>query len=300
MIIICYFSKHLLFQFNNLKMLKNLLIFCVFVLTVRAQESIEITFKIEANNIPDSEKVYITGNAQEFGNWNPGIVSLINTSGNFWERSFTFPKGKKLEYKFTLGSWNTEAVNEKGDIPENSKLIVNNDTTVETVISHWKYQFEYEPEGQVTGRVDYYSNVKGERILPREISVWLPPGYATDINSRYPVLYMQDGQNLFDPATSAFGIDWRLDETADSLIRNGTIKPIIIVGLANTRWRSAEYADNDTGYAYMRFVVKTVKPFIDYAYRTLKDPENTAVGGSSLGALISFMLGWNYPDVFQK
>jgi enterochelin esterase-like enzyme len=111
---------------------------------------------------------------------------------------------------------------------------------------------------------------------------------------------MQDGQNLFDPATSAFGVDWELDETADSLIRKGAIKPIIIVGLANTRWRSAEYADNDTGYTYMKFIVNKVKPFIDTTYRTLPDPMNTAVGGSSQGALISFMLGWNYPDVFSK
>lgn len=281
-------------------MTKNLILFILFVLTVRAQESVKITFRIEANNIPDSAKLYITGNTKELGRWDPAEVSLINTSSNFWERTFIFPEGTELEYKITLGSWSTEAVNENGSIPGNGKLDVKSDTTIDTVINHWKQQFKYQSQGHVTGKIDYYRDVKGKGILPRDILVWLPPGYKTDINKRYPVLYMQDGQNLFDPAASAFGVDWQIDETADSLIRKGKMRSIIIVGLTNTKWRSSEYADNDTGYAYMRFVVNKVKPFIDSAYRTLSDAENTAVGGSSLGALITFMLGWNYPHVFSK
>jgi predicted alpha/beta superfamily hydrolase len=111
---------------------------------------------------------------------------------------------------------------------------------------------------------------------------------------------MQDGQNLFDPKTSAFGIDWQLDETADSLIKSKAIREIIIVGIYNTQDRNIEYLDTKPGHQYMDFVVNKLKPFIDKNFRTLPDRKNTAVGGSSAGALISFMLLWEHPDIFSK
>ncbi|MCK7520815.1 MAG: alpha/beta hydrolase-fold protein [Ignavibacteriales bacterium] len=130
--------------------------------------------------------------------------------------------------------------------------------------------------------------------------MWLPPSYELNLEKRYPVLYMHDGQNVFDPATSSFGYDWRADEVADSLINAETINEIIIVGIYNTTDRGFEYSYSPLGYKYMDFVVSKLKPFIDSEYRTLPDAENTAVAGSSLGALITFMLSWNYPDVFSK
>jgi len=111
---------------------------------------------------------------------------------------------------------------------------------------------------------------------------------------------MHDGQNLFDPATSSFGVDWQADETADSLIKANEIEPLIIVGIYNTSDRSYDYIPGPKGYAYMDFIVNALKPFIDKQYRTLPDRGNTAVAGSSLGGLISFMLSWEYPNVFSK
>ncbi len=280
--------------------LKYLLLIILIPATIISQDLKKLTIHVQVNNTPDSSEIYITGNLPEFGNWAPDVISLDNISKNDWEKSFLVPAGKKIEYKITRGSWDTEAVNEKGDIPKNNEVIVKNDTAINIEINHWKDQFKYKKVGQVTGRVDYYKNIKGKGILPRDILVWVPPDYNEDSTRRYSVLYMQDGQNLFDPSTSAFGVDWQLDETADSLIKAGTMKPIIIVGLTCTDWRSAEYSDTDTGRAYMNFVIKKVKPFIDSTYRTLPGPENTAVGGSSLGGLISFMLAWNYPDIFSK
>ncbi len=279
--------------------MKIILLICLAAFIVRAQQSIEITFRVQVNNIPDSGKIYITGSQSELGNWRPGSVSLINTTGNIWERTISFPSGEDIEFKITRGRWENEAVNKYGGIPGNLKLKAFTDTVVNLTINRWKDEFVSKLKGQVTGHLDYIRNVKGEGIPPRDIIIWLPPGYDEDLNKRYPVLYMQDGQNLFDPSTSAFGVDWQLDETADSLIRKGDMKPIIIVGLANTTWRNSEYAENDTGYAYMQFVIKQVKPLIDSSYRTLADRGSTAVGGSSLGGLISFMLAWNYPEVFS-
>ena len=92
---------------------------------------------------------------------------------------------------------------------------------------------------------------------------------------------MHDGQNIFDPETSFSGVDWQVDETADSLILQGKMKEIIIVGIYNTIDRSAEYSDSDTGYAYMNFILDRLKPFIDLKFRTLRDRNNTATMGSS-------------------
>jgi len=154
--------------------------------------------------------------------------------------------------------------------------------------------------GQITGSVNYHPAIKGNRLQERNLIVWLPPGYDDEPENRYPVLYMQDGQNIFDPATSFIGIDWQVDETADSLIRSGEIPPLIIVGIFNTSDRTLEYTPGEIGSAYMDFVVHTIKPLIDSTYRTKPDRDHTFVGGSSAGGILAFMLVWEYPDVFSK
>jgi predicted alpha/beta superfamily hydrolase len=128
--------------------------------------------------------------------------------------------------------------------------------------------------------------------------VWLPPNYEEETDRRYPVLYVHDGQNLFDPATAFAGVDWQLDETADSLIRANKIDPMIIVGMANTPARLDEYSPRK-GRDYAAFLIDEVKPFVDRAYRTLPQRQHTAVMGSSLGGLISFYLAWWHPEVFS-
>ena len=141
----------------------------------------------------------------------------------------------------------------------------------------------------------------------RTIAVWLPPGYDRDDVSRFPVLYLQDGQNVFDRAT-AFADEWQVDETATTLIKRGEIAPVIIVGVYNGgEARIDEYTpspdDRHGGggrvASYGRMVVEEVKPLIDQTYRTLPGAANTAVGGSSLGGLATLYLGLRYPTVFS-
>ena len=148
--------------------------------------------------------------------------------------------------------------------------------------------------------MEYIRGIGGSGVRSRDIIVWLPPGYFTNKKEYYPVLYMHDGQNIFDPATCGFGYDWQVDERADSLIRYNIINPVIIVGMYNTPARRIEYSPNDSGEAYMRYVVNVVKPLIDKTYRTKPEREFTAVAGSSMGGLISFMMGWQYDSVFSK
>lgn len=146
----------------------------------------------------------------------------------------------------------------------------------------------------------------------RFLRVWLPPGYedAENRDRRYPVLYLNDGQNLFEAATSFTGIEWQVDETADRLIREGTIPPMVIVGIDNAgKARLREYMPYRSlqpmmmrveGKRYPDFLFKEVAPFLARNYRVAQGPENTGLGGSSLGALIALYTVMIRPGVIGK
>jgi len=146
----------------------------------------------------------------------------------------------------------------------------------------------------------------------RYLRVWLPPGYddAENAGRRYPVLYLNDGQNLFESSTSFTGVEWQVDETADRLIREGAIHPLICVGLDNAgRERIREYMPHRSlnpmmlrahGTRYPTFLIKEVMPFIGRTYRVATGPENTGLGGSSLGALIALYTATVCPGVLGR
>jgi len=146
----------------------------------------------------------------------------------------------------------------------------------------------------------------------RFLRVWLPPGYDDSSNAgrRYPVLYLNDGQNLFEAATSFTGIEWQADETGDRLIREGVIAPMIIVGLDNAaRGRIREYMPHRSlhpmmlrvqGARYPNFLIKEGMPFLARNYRVATGPENTGLGGSSLGGLIALYTVGVRPGAFGR
>lgn len=146
----------------------------------------------------------------------------------------------------------------------------------------------------------------------RFLRVWLPPGYddPESAGRRYPVLYLNDGQNLFEDSTSFTGVEWGVDETADRLIREGTIAPMLIVGLDNAgKDRLREYMPHRSlhpmmfrvqGSRYPTFLVKEVMPFIARNYRVATGAENTGLGGSSLGALIALYTAAVTPGVIGR
>lgn len=159
----------------------------------------------------------------------------------------------------------------------------------------------YSGRKKIIGRTEYHKNFRSEILKnERDIILWLPPSYFQEINRRYPVLYMHDGQNLFDPDTSYAGMDWQVDETASKLIKKDKIKEIIVVGINNTADRLEEYSFGEKADKYIRFITEELKPFIDKNYRTKNDRENTAVIGSSMGGLISFIIAWKHPEIFSK
>lgn len=176
-----------------------------------------------------------------------------------------------------------------------------------------------EPLPGITGTVVHYENFPSEHVAPRNLDIWLPPSYDDETQKHYPVVYMHDGQNLFNPETSFIGVDWGVDEAMTKLITEGKIREAIVVGIWNAPRRYYEYLPQrpiqevvEQGLLdlekegmempesddYLRFIVYELKPYIDASYRTLPGKHDTSIMGSSMGALVSLYAVCEYPDVF--
>ena len=162
--------------------------------------------------------------------------------------------------------------------------------------------------GASTGQVMIVPEIASPQLQNRrKLRIYLPPSYAENAAKRYPVLYMHDGQNLFDAKSAAYGVEWGIDETVDRLIGAGLMDEVIVVGIDNTPERIAEYTpccDPKHGGgkldAYQAFITDTVKPYIDRTLRTLPGRESTAIMGSSLGGIASVTIAQRQPLVFSK
>jgi predicted alpha/beta superfamily hydrolase len=246
--------------------------------------------------------VYLTGSLPELGPWRPDAVAL---AGEGRERTgeVTAPPGTTLEYKFTLGSWDREALSSAGIVAPNNHLLLNRDTVVVHEITDFKkdpreYIADWRGSG-VQGRLIYWTDVRSAFLGPtRHVEVWLPPGYDDAGATRYPVLYMHDGQNLFDPRIANTGVDWGVDEAVVRLVKRGIIDPIIVVGVWSTAARFSEYSPWHDAPNYARFLIEELIPRVNATFRTLTGPGNTAVMGSSMGGLLSFYLVTHHPETF--
>lgn len=174
------------------------------------------------------------------------------------------------------------------------------------------------PAGEVpaarAGRIERLGLVASAHVQPRDVQVWLPPGYERDTDQRYPVLYLHDGQNVFD--AQAAGAEWQVDEAAQRGVSAGRLRPFIVVAVASTASRTLDYTpsamlvpaerlgrpapERQGGgvAAYGRFLVEELKPLIDARFRTRPGVADTAVGGSSFGGLASLWLALHRPDTF--
>ncbi len=165
-----------------------------------------------------------------------------------------------------------------------------------------------------TGRLEFYPEFQSKHITPRNVTVWLPEGYQ--VGEPCDVLYMHDGQMLFDATVTWNHQEWQVDEVMGRLIAEGKVRRCIVVGVDNTRNRLNDYfpsrcyekvpegeragvdVSQYKGDEYLRFLVEEVKPFIDNRYKPLTTREHTFVMGSSMGGLISLYALCNYPEVF--
>jgi len=169
----------------------------------------------------------------------------------------------------------------------------------------------YENPGHISqceGKIVEYSHFYSPQLNNRRtVLVYLPPQYFANPTEHFPVLYLQDGNNVFDTGTSFAGVAWNVEYAIEELTDLGLMRPCIAVGIYNTMGRMSEYTpswssrfEGGEAQKYARFMIDSVKPFVDRSYRTLPDSEHTAVMGSSLGGLVSMWIGWNYPEVFSK
>jgi len=285
------------------KLVLSVLIFTFFLSLSNSQlpsKVHQIKFRVVSPSLPDDSAVYITGSLPQLASWDPGKIKMVSEDNHVWSYTIASETLFPIEFKYTLGSWDREGADSNGSSLKNFIIKVRGDTIITDTVLKWLDRKPRVIKGQITGIVKYHRELKSEGIPARDIVVWLPPDYEKDISRRYPVIYMQDGQNLFDPLTSSFGVDWQMDETCDSLIRNGIIGPVIIAGIYNSPRRMTEYTPGISGEAYMNFTLRTVKPLVDSLYRTLPDRRHTYVGGSSAGGTISFMLAWNHSEIFSK
>jgi predicted alpha/beta superfamily hydrolase len=263
---------------------------------------------------PDAE-IWLAGNQPELGNWpeNGSGVKLYKAVNSSYATTLSFPAGSSLKFKATRGSWETVEKTAQGQDVDNHTFTTGGGfERVSITVGSWADFDDVPPPQVLTGIIKYHSvTPKDGTLKPRNIIVWLPPGYEEENNTtHYPVLYMHDGQNLMDATTAAYKVEWGVDETAQQLVTAGKVEPLIIVGIYNTGAdRIAEYTQvpNPPKYpnagkadAYGGFLVEELKPFIDKTYRTRPEGQYTGLAGSSLGGIVSLYLGMKYPDTFSR
>jgi predicted alpha/beta superfamily hydrolase len=275
------------------------------------QKMVPIEFVVTAPaETPADQPLFVSGNAGALGAWDGAGVRLEKQSDGKYHGTVELMSGIDHAFKITRGTWGTvERAADGGEIP-NHTLTAEKPQTVDVAVATWVDGGKAVP-GRVTlsGLLQQHKKFHSSELNnERTIIVYLPPGYedASNQATRYPVLYMQDGQNLFDESTSFAGIEWKVDEAAQRLIAEGKIEPLIIVGIYNSEQRNEEFTPpalstdkiKGRGDAYARFVVNEVKPMIDRTYRTMPERAHTALAGSSMGGLITLYMAKVNHDQF--
>ena len=265
----------------------------------------QVTLKVTSipSNTPAGSSLYVAGS---FNDWAPsGTLMVADGAGNY---TYTIPEGTGIvKYKFTRGSWPTVEGNASGKfLPDRTFTFTGTPQTLNLTIQSWEDLGGGNPSTAASNvQILSSSFFMPQLNRSRKIWIYLPPDYQTSTKT-YPVLYMEDGQNLFDNATSFSG-EWQVDETLNTLFAQGDYGAIVI-GIDNggndrineyTPWNNPQYGGGE-GDLYMQFVAETLKPYVDTNYRTKPEAEYNALIGSSLGSLISTYGGIKYSGTFSK
>ncbi|WP_136480289.1 alpha/beta hydrolase [Cognatitamlana onchidii] len=264
-----------------------------------------VTFMI--TRLPDNHQfkddIYLSGNFEGWSGGRPRFkLSKLDK-----QYVMTLPKYKEqISFKFTLGSWDKVECAQNGNPIENRSYIFNKlNDTVDVEIVKWHDSMITDKSSTASKNVEVFSSTFYIPQLKRtrKISVYLPPSYEVTNNS-FPVLYMLDGQNVFDASTSYSG-EWEVDETLNNLYKEKGFE-LIVVAIDHgadkrvneySAWNSKKYGLGE-GDAFLNFITQHLKPAIDKHYRTKTGPLNTAILGSSLGGLFAHFTAFKEPEVF--
>jgi predicted alpha/beta superfamily hydrolase len=258
---------------------------------------VEFVVRVPENTTPDS-RVYLAGDGPVLGDWSATGAPLDRSDDGTYRAKLDLPAGFRGRFLVTLGRWREAESDGNGHEVAPRPVLADGPSPIEVEVRGWDQS-----------SIDYHPEFPSHFVArARTLSVWTPPGYGLEPQRRFPVFYMHDGQNLFDASTAFGGVPWGADEVAEREIRAGRVAPFIIVGVANTVDRLDEYGPRqggtttgqDQSRAYGQFLVQEVKPFIDSEYRTRAEQEQTGVGGSSMGGLISLYLCKWYPNTYGR
>ena len=285
-------------------MVKKLVIVVSILLSqIIAFGQVKVTFIIDkvAPFKTTTPNLYLAG---DFNSWNAADTAWkmnLDLAGRY-QLVKMLPKGN-VSFKITKGSWDAVECDASGHDIANRDITIAHDTIIVMNVAGWKDDHPMEPKKHTaSANVHIISENFAIPQLGRQRRIWiyLPADYATS-NKKYPVIYMHDGQNLFDEFTSGYG-EWGIDEIMDKLPAKDES---IIVGIDHGgENRIMEYDPYDSKYGkgrgddYVDFLVKTLKPYIDANYRTEKNAQHTTIVGSSMGGLISMYAILKYPNVF--
>jgi predicted alpha/beta superfamily hydrolase len=269
---------------------------------LNAQNNIHFKIKSFPKYHAEGSSIYAAGT---FNGWHPQEEAYKFKKNENGELILNLSLSPGIyEYKLTRGDWDKVECNVNGRSIENRILNVINDQTVDLTIEEWQDRFPGQPrENTISKNVHILDNafVMPQLKRIRRIWIYLPEDYSKNTAERYPVIYMQDGQNVFNNATSYSG-EWEVDEFLDST----SLNPCIVVAIDHAaKKRMNEYNPFDNkrfgagqGNAYVNFIVNTLIPYVNGHYRTMGNKENTFIAGSSMGGLISLYAVLKYPAAF--
>ena len=285
------------------------------ILPVRAQTTLRVLVPAAT---PASQSVYVAGS---FNDWQPAAAgyALARQADGSYQLTLPATVRGPQEFKFTRGSWATgEADAQYRAVPNRRADFGPSPATLTLRVAAWQDQ---RPGSILVPGPRPHTLAANVRVLadsfrlpqlagrPRRVWLYLPPGYTQQPTRHYPVLYLQDGQNVFDEAT-AFAGEWGVDETLNQLAAaHRRPSGCIVVAVDNggehrldeySPWLNAEYKKGGEGDHYTDFLARTLKPYIDAHYRTRPEAAHTAIVGSSMGGLIALYAGLKYPAIFGR
>jgi predicted alpha/beta superfamily hydrolase len=281
------------------------LLFSVFIIffvhNAKGQYRVTLKLKLPSNS-PNNASYFLSS---EYNKWNSRDSAYIfKKIDGVYQMTFNYDSKYWLQYKITRGSDSSEESDVFGYGVSNRLLEVKKDTTVNVNVIGWKDLIP--KQHTYSSSVHIISDSFPMKSLNRKRRVWiyLPPSYKNS-NNKYPVIYMQDGDELFDKAATDDGKEWRVDEILDSLYRTKGTEVIIVGIAASDKNRGTEYSayplkniSHYDGKAYLSFLINELMPYVNHHYRTNTSASNTAISGCSMGGLISLYAILHYNNIF--